>query len=473
MEPSRPAPPSSASGPRASLGRPRIFGGGTRRSTRIEKKSVLENERTKKQEQGSTEAEPEQDVPSKRARPSPEFVETQSSRKPKRKALTSERCLLSTKAPRGPSAVATNRDAVVDDDEDESRNHALYHTISEGGPRLKNIAQLIVEADTHENFRVPPDKIIANEDVDTRVCQQMRRLATAGNLTPERVRRYLIGSVEQLEACWSIRSRRPRLEFWDGACTSGTPGTWMNQIDGADCREFFICLLVYFRNGSGRKATNNFIKAFERLVELFEKEDQCELDRPVGVQQRLGQPANRSRGRGRSSAAVSRGAAPKKRASQTVREDGNIFHWSGDTNMSDFELSGIDVQGLTPVVDVGDRRRKHEAYRRAFDDYVAKLNREKHERNEQKEAAAPEAASTSMARSTMQGSKRSSRMRPAPSQAPQTNQQKDAMAGRAFYEFDEGEEANAGDEEERRMAAALKRQRLLERHAARGGPTSD
>lgn len=475
MAPTRPDSSSSTTGPKPSAGRPRIFGGGTRRSARIEKRSAIENEHTKKLRQekneGSSEAVAEKKAQPQRARPGPELNETPSSRRLAGRALPSDRCLRNANATRNTKTRVSTRFRFVDDIQDESGEAVAhrstgqtgYHTIAEGGPKLKNIAELIAETDIHQHFRIPSDKIIASEDVDNRVYQQMRRHAKDGNLTPDRVRTSLVKSVNEFETWWRIRRSRPR--FWKRVCNSDT---WMSQLDGADCRDFFLWLCAYFRNVQGKQDANEMVRSFERLVKLFKGEMRCELDDLVGVQQRLGQPASQSRGRSRDS------VAPKKRGSKTVPEDGNIFAWSGDTNMSDFELSGIDVQGLTPVVDVGGRRRKDEAYRRAFDDHVARLNREKEDaKKRQKSAAAPEAAATPMARSTMQGSKRSCRMRPSPSEAPQTNQQKDAMAGRAFYEFDEGEEANAGDEEEGRMAAALKRQRLLERHAARGGPTSD
>ncbi|KAG6353759.1 hypothetical protein INS49_005237 [Diaporthe citri] len=486
MAPSKPAASSSAATPKPSSGRPKIFGGGTRHSTRIEKKNAVENDRTRKQNQGSTEAEPEENVQPQRARPGFQSTETQSYRRSNRKALPSDRCLRSIRAPRSTTAGATNRDAFVDDGENESRQPAQYHTISEGGPRLKNTAELIVETDTWENFRIPSNNIIANEDVDTMVYQQMRRLAKDGNLTPNGVRGHLIRSVEQFEACWRKR-RQSRPVFWERACacTSGTSGTWMNQLNGPDCRQFFLWLLFYFRHGSGRKGANDLIRAFERLDQLFkeeEKEKANELDELDGVQRRLRAPANRSLARSNDRTAVGRSAAPKKKGSNTMPEDGNIFRWSGDTNMTDFELSGIDVEGLTPIVDVGGRRKKREEWNRMFYEELGadreRIRQEEAGKAAGEQAAAQEAAAAPKPQLTTQGRKRSSRKRPNPPEVdnlmPEMNQQNAAKAGRKFSEFEEDEEDDDGEEEEERLrAAALKRQKLLERHAARGGPKSD
>lgn len=482
MTPSEPAPSSSATGPKPSSGKPKIFGGGTRHSARIEKKSAVENERTRKQDQVSAESDAEENFQPQRARPGPQFTETQSSpRRPKRKALPSERCLRSTRAPRSTTAGATNQDALVDAGEDESRNHpAPYHTISEGGPRLKNIAELIMETDTYDNFRIPSDKIIANEDVDTMVYQQMRRLSKDGDLTSNRVRARLIDSVKEFEDCWRIRNRSPTIQhsrFWKRACTctSGTSGTWMNQLDGADCRQFFLWLLVYFRHGSGRDGTNDLIRAFERLNKLFEEEEKgkdSELDDLVGVQLRLRAPANRTLGPSRARAAASRSAASRKKSSKTMSEGGNIFRWSADTNMSDYELSGIDVEGLTPVVDVGDRRRKDEEHKRVFDVYTKKVNDEEDAKAKQKPAATPKPQPMT------QGIKRSFRKRPThfgvDDLTPEMGLEEPAKPARQFSEFVEDAGEDDGEDEKMLRAALAKRRKLpLERHAARGSPSDN
>lgn len=485
MAPARPDPPSSVAVPKPSAGRPKIFGGGTRHSARIEKRSTTENERTKEvrqeEDQGCTEAEPEQNVRLQRARHGPEFTETQASRRSVGRALPSDRCLRRPGATRNTATRASNRDTLVDDIQDESEEAVAhrttgqigYHTIAEGGPKLKKIGELIVETDTWENFKIPSNNIIANEDVDSRVYQQMRRHAKDGNLTPDRVRKNLEKSVEELEKWWRVR--RPRRKFWECVCRSGT---WMSQLDGPDCRAFFLWLCVYFRDVPGKAGANTLIRAFERLVKLFRQEEECELDELDeldDVQLRLQAPANRSLGRSRDRTAVGQGAASKKKGSKTMPEDGNIFRWSADTNMTDFELSGIDVEGLTPIVDVGDRRKKNEEWKRLFDEEL-EADRERI-KQEAWGSAAQEAAAAPNPQLTTQGKKRSSRKRPTPPEMgnlmPEMNQQEPVKAGRKSSEFEEDEEDDDGEKEERLRAAALKRQNLLERHAARGGPKSD
>lgn len=487
MAPVRPDPSSSAAGPKPSAGRPKIFGGGTRRSARIEKRSVTENEHTKElrqeKDKGSTEAVAEKRAQPQRATPGPEFNGTPSSRRLAGSALPSERCLRNPNDTRNTTARASNRASnrvrFVDDIQDESgevvaqhsTGQAGYHTIAEGGPKLKNIAELIAQTDLYQHFRIPSDKIIASELVDSRVYQQMQRHAKDGNLTPDRVRKNLVKSVEEFETWWGIRRSRPR--FWKCVCGSGT---WMSQLDGGDCREFFLWLCVYFRHVPGKDDANVMTRAFGRLVNLFEGDMRCELNEldDDDVKLRLQQPTTHSSSRSSGRSAVSRDAASKKTNSKVVSEDGNIFRWSGDTNMSDFELSGIDVKGLTPVMDLGGKRRRDEDHWRAFDDHVKRVNAEEDARDAQKAAAALEAAAAPMPQATTQGS---SRMRRSPSEADnlmlEINQQMATKAGRKFSEFEESEGANARDAEKRRVAAALKRQKLLERHAARGGPTSD
>lgn len=457
-----------------------MFGGGTRHSARIEKKNQTDNERTKKPDRVSTEAEPERTAQPQRARPGRELTQMQSSRKPARDALPSERCLRNTRCSRDTTTQAANLDALEDDVEDESRNDTLHHTISAGGPRPKNIAELIVEADIHQNFSIPFDNIIVNEGVDSRVRQQMR-LIEDGNLTAKRVQAHLVKGVQELEDCWRRRRRQSLQPFWELVCDPGTPRKWVHELPVADCREFFLSLLVYFRNGSGRKASNATIKAFESLDKLFkeeeEKNEHRELEELVNVRPRLQRQVNQSRSRGH--AAVSQAAASKKRGGKTVADDGNIFHRSADTNMTDIELSGIDVEELRRIVDVGDKRRMNEEWLRRFYEEIEahrdSMRQEEEDKRAQEEAAAEEAAAMPTPQPTTQGRKRSSRTRPSPAKVddlmPQTSLEKPARVGRKFEE--EEDEEDEEEAEERKRAAALKRQKLLQKHAARGGPKSD
>lgn len=455
-----------------------MFGGGTRHSARIEKKNRTDNERTKKPDRVSTEAKPEQTAQPQRARPGPELTQMQSSRKPTRDALPSERCLRNTRYSRNTTTQAADRDALEDDVEDERRNATLHHTISAGGPRLKNIAELIVEADIHHRFSIPSDNIIVNEGVDSRVHQQMQRLTRDGNLTAKRVHADLVKGVQELEDCWGRRRRQSLQPFWDLVCTPGTPRKWVHELPVADCREFFLSLLFYFRNSSGIKGSNDMIKAFERLDKLFreeeEKNEHRELEELVNVSPRLQRQADQSRSRGH--AAVSRAAASKKGGGKTVADDGNVFHRSADTNMTDLELSGIDVEELRRIVDVGDKRRMNEEWLRRFYEEIEahrdSMRREEEDKRAQEEAAAEEAAAMPKPQPTSQGRKRSSRKRPSPAEVgdlmPQTSLEEPAREGRKLEQEEDDEEA-----EERKRAAASKRQKLLRKHAAGGGPKSD
>lgn len=457
-----------------------MFGGGTRHSARIEKKNRTETERAKKPDRVSTEAEPEpeQTAQPQRARPGPELTQMQSSRKPGRNALPSKGCLRNTRDSRDTTTQAANRDALEDDVEDESRNATLHHTISAGGPRPKNIAELIVEADKHQNFSIPFDNIIVNEGVDSRVYQQMR-LIKGGNLTAKRVHADLVKGVQELEDCWGRRRRQSLQPFWELVCEPGTPRKWLHELPVADCREFFLSLLLYFRHGSGIQGSNPMIKAFERLDKLFreeeEKNEHRELEELVDVSPRLQRQANQSRSPGR--AAVSRAAASKKGGGKTVADDGNIFHLSADTNMTDLELSGIDVEELTRIVDVGGKRRMNEEWLRRFYEEIEahrdSMRQEEEDKRAQEEAAAEEAAATPKPQPVAkQGRTRSSRKRPSPAEMgdlmPETSLEEPAKAGRKLEEEEDEEEA-----EERKRAAASKRQKLLRKHAARGGPKSD
>lgn len=463
MAPAKQDPPSSAAGPKPSAGRPKIFGGGTRQSARIQKRSATGDEHTKKpiqeKAQGRTEAEEAQNAQPPRVRPGLELTETQSPRRLSGSGLPSDRCLRRPSAARNATTRATGR---VDDAQDESggavaRRTKEYHTIAERGPKLKNIAELIAATDLYQHFRIPSDKIIANEDVDSRVYQQMRRQAQDGNLTPDRVRKNLERSVEVLESWWRVRGSRPK--FWKCACRSGS---WMSQLDGPDCRAFFLWLCVYFRDVPGKEGVNALVRAFERLVKLFVEEKDSELNELDGVELRLQQPTTHSPVRRRGRAAVGRGSASKKRGSKTVPEDGNIFRWSVDTNMTDFELSGIDVEGLQPIVDLGDRRRKNEQWRKQFDDVIEaeKLKMEEEDKAAQGQATVVEAATTLKPQQMTQGIRRSYRKRPNPPEVGDlAPKMEPSNADRKFSELQEYKEDD-GEEEKILRAAFAKRQKL-------------
>lgn len=469
MAPAKQDPPSSAAGPKPSAGKPKIFGGGTRQSARIQKRSAAENEHTKKPIQekalGRTEAEEAQNAQPQRARPSLELTEARSSRRLSGSGLPSDRCLRRPSAARNATTRATDQVDDVQDESGEAVAHRTngqigYHTIMEGGPKLKNIAELIAATDLYQHFRIPSDKIIANEDVDSRIYQQMRRQAQDGNLTPDRVRKNLERSVEEFESWWRVRRSRPK--FWKCVCRSGS---WMSQLDGPDCRAFFLWLCAYFRDVPGKEGVNALVRAFERLVKLFVEEKDSELNELDGVELRLQKPTIHSpvrRRRGR--AAAGRGSASKKRGSKTVPEDGNIFRWSADTNMTDFELSGIDVEGLHPIVDLGDKRRKTEEWKSQFDKMLradkVKMKEEEEEKQVQGQAVAVEAATTFQPKQTTQSVRRSYRKRPnAPEVGDLAPKMEPANMDRKFSELQEYREDD-GEEEKMLRAVFAKRQKL-------------
>lgn len=417
-----------------------------RRSARIEKRSILGSElvRGLKPEKslGPTETTPEENTQPQRARAGPESVAMQSSHSLTGRADSSQLSLRSTRANPNTTRLVIHRDASVDEGENERRKPVLYHSISEGGPKLKNIAELLADADPYQNFNIPSNKIIANEDVDKIVCHQMRRLAPNGNLTPDRVRNNLADSIKHFESWWDLRSKREsRPLFWKRVCMRST---WMSHLDGADCREFFLWLVVYFRRGSGKKATNKLTRAFEVLSELFEMERDCELDELAGIESRVQLPANQSFGR-------SRAAVSKKKNSKSKPVDGNIFRLSGDTNMTDYELRGVDIQGLTPITDIGDRRRKDEDHKRMFEEEMeadrARMAEEAAEKAAKEKASAMDAAMAPEPHLTTQIRKGSSRKRANPFDA--------------VTNFSDFEDMYEEKEEGMLRAAALKRQRLL------------
>lgn len=483
MAPVRPASSSSAAGPNTSSGRPKIFSGGTRHSARIAKRTATEDEGTKepRQEtyQAPTEAESERDAQPQRARPGSGVTETRSSRRLAGSALPSDRCLRRRIATGSTTERATNQGIIADDNRNESEEAVVrqtsgqrgYHTIAEGGPKLKNIAELIAETDRYQHFNIPSDMIIASEDVDRRIHEQMLRRAKGGNLTADRVRKNLVISVREFESWWRLRKRRDL--FWKRVCKSGT---WMSQLDGDDCSEFFLRLCKSFRRVPGKDNANDLTRAFDGLVGLFRQEEDCELQKLVDVQSRPQAPVNRSLDRSRDRAAVSENATAKKRGGTTAAEDGNIFRWSADTNMTDFELSGIDVEGLTPIVDVGDRRRKNEEWKRQFDEEI-EADGLRIDQELAANKAVQGAATTPQPQPAVQGTRCSSRTRPTPYEVgnsmPQMGIEEPARAARKFSQFEEDDEDDDGEEEERQRANALKRQKLLQKHAARGGPKSD
>ncbi|POS70538.1 hypothetical protein DHEL01_v211070 [Diaporthe helianthi] len=399
MAPSRSAPPSGPGASRnTSSGRPVFFGSRAAKSSRIQKRTAPASEGTKwrKKEKNlvpvPTEADPEHNAPLAPARPEPESAMIQSSPKPKGRAHH-------TKVSQS-SGMTTNSGALVCDEETEGQQSTARHNSSRGGQERKDMAELLLGLDRCQNFTVPSNKIIASEDVDKRIYEQMRRLAPGGELTADRVRRNLIDSIEDLELWWKWRTKRSRSFFWNRVCKRES--TWMKGLDGAECREFFLWLVVYFRHGSAgdknslETADDALVKAFERLSRLFEKDEDCELDELVGIEVRVRLPAEQPARNGHL-AGVS-----KKQDIVSKPVAGNIFRHSGNTNMTEDKLRDIDTEGLVPIVDVGDSRKKIQDWMSAFHQELkadqARIEEEEAERAVRAQAAqAAQAATTETA----------------------------------------------------------------------------
>ncbi|KAK2614923.1 hypothetical protein N8I77_001712 [Diaporthe amygdali] len=315
-----PSPRSSAAGPKPSAG-PGAFSSNNY-SGRIEKRARSERPKEPGMEQNQDIAE---------AEPEPESTETQSPRR------------IQTRASHNTTTSAQDGEAGVNEGKKKSGGVVLYHTISSGGPTLKTIGDLLAEVDPHQNFAIPANHIIASVAIDTRIREQMVRVVQKGNLTPVRVRYLLADSTSVCKSLWSIREQSRAL-FWSRVCKSSW---WLKQIDGADCREFFLAMCVCFRNGSGKQPTNNMTKGFRDLHDLFQKEQNSELDEYVSADvSRPNQPLDGSR-------AASRNSTSRKKGSKAVSKDSNIFRRSGNTNMTEFERRGVDVKGLKPIIDTG------------------------------------------------------------------------------------------------------------------------
>lgn len=376
-----------------------FFGAG--HSGRIEKRTAPASEVNKRRKQEKNlvrmEADPEQIKQLAPARPGPGSTTTQRSPKPTGRACR-------TTVPPN-SGLNTDDGALVGNEETEAKKSAVRPNSSQGGQELKSLADLLLLLDRHQNFTIPSNKIIASEDVDNRVYQQMRRLAPGGKLTPDRVRNHFIDSLEDIELRWKLRTKRSRSLFWNRVCKRSN--TWMKQLDGAECRDFFLWLVVYFRHGSGRgkkKTTDVLTKAFDRLSALLDEEEDCELDELVGIEARVRLPAERP-------ARHEQAAVSTKDDSSSKPVAGNIFRDSGNTNMTDDELRGIDTEGLMPIVDVGGSRQKRQDEKKAFDEELradrARIEEEDAEQAVRARAAATEATVSPGPQPTTRGRKRS------------------------------------------------------------------
>lgn len=359
-----------------------FFGSRAGHSDRVEKRTAPASENTKRRKQEKNlvpmEVDPEQNDQLAHARPEPQHTTTKSSPQPKGRSY------------RQNSGLTTNDGAHVGDEETEGKRSAVRPNSSQRGQELKSMADLLLDLDRHQNLTIPHNKIIASEYVDNRVYQQMRRLAPGEELTADRVRNNLIDSLEDIELRWKWRAKRSRSFFWNRVCKR--ENTWMKQLDGSECRDFFLWLVVYFRHGSARgkkKTTDALIQALDRLSALFDEEEDCELDELVGIEARVRLPAEQPADHEQATGSKIQDGISKPVA-------GNIFRLSGSTNMTDEQLRGIDIEGLMAIVDVGDSRRKRQSQKEAFVEELkadrARIAEEEAEQAVRAQAAATEAA---------------------------------------------------------------------------------
>lgn len=362
MAPARPIPPSSGVLPRRDSA-PTIFGG-RRRPGRIEKKTAPSDELKKKhqrQVKGQTppeaEAEAVEQAMVQQESPEPESTAAQSPRRPKPRAS------LAAATPAG------DVDSNLDDGEDNCAGAVSYHTISTGGPKLKTIGELLLEADSQQNFRIPASKIIANEEIDERVREQMRRVTRGGDLTVTGVRKFLARSAMDCLCLWDHRQKRSCSKFWSLVRDASN---WAEKLDAGDCRKFILSLCAYYRNGSGRSPKTEMAKAFENLDQLFRREENSELDKYINACPGLQPAANRLLGRGRGRGADGPRVSQKK-TKETGLINGNIFTGSAitNTNMNPDEVAGVDKKALKPIWEVGPLGRELDAQQRKLPDLLS------------------------------------------------------------------------------------------------------
>lgn len=382
MAHSRPAPSGAGASQKPSSGRPVFFGSRAGHSGRVEKRTAPASENTKRRKQEKNlvpmKVDSEQNDQLAHARPEPQHTTTESSPQPKGRSY------------RQNSGLTTNDGAHVGDEETEGKRSAVRPNSSQGGQELKSMADLLLDLDRHQNLTIPHNKIIASEYVDNRVYQQMRRLAPGEELTADRVRKNLIDSLEDIELRWKWRTKRSRSFFWNRVCKR--ENTWMKQLDGSECRDFFLWLVIYFRHGPARgkkKTTDALIQALDRLSALFDEEEDCELDELVGIEARVRLPAEQPADHEQATVSKIQDGISKPVA-------GNIFRLSGSTNMTDEQLRGIDIEGLMAIVDVGDSRRKRQTQKEAFVEEL-KADRARIAEEEAKQAARAQAAATEAA----------------------------------------------------------------------------
>lgn len=348
--PTRTAPLSSAIGPKPAAAPKLSIGINTRASARIrDKKSAFGKEREKKlrreREQGMRELEePEPEAQLQWANPELEYVEQGSAQK-------SEATAAKDKNTPGENE-AVDEEEGAGQDGDMSAGVELFHTNYRAGPKLKTIGELIVEIDTKGILNVPAGKMITSEH-DLMIREEMIAILPPDcNLTPQRTRILIAEGVEACEFLWHIRTFS-RIEYWDRVSRTGG---WLRHLGGPVCREFFLRLLVMYKNGSGQPASNRMTQSIERLYKLFQRENKNELEDFIGAGVRLPSTANMFLGRGRLG-----GNQAVTGSSNVYFDNRDIFEGADSTNMTTEHPQLAEVAARfapVPITSFGDARKE-------------------------------------------------------------------------------------------------------------------
>ncbi|ROV95185.1 hypothetical protein VMCG_08562 [Cytospora schulzeri] len=351
VKPPKTAPLSSAVGPKPAAAPRMLAGPNTRSSTRIrDKKSAFEKEREKKlrreQGQGMQELDPEPEVRLQWANPELEYVEQGSAQKSEATTAKAQ----NTAGENGSVEGEEDEEHGVGQDEDTGAE--LFHTTYRAGPKLKTIGELLAEIDTKGILNIPANKVITSEH-DAKIREEMIAVLPPDcDLTPQRTRILIAEGVEACEFLWHIRTFS-RIEYWDRVSRTGG---WLRHLGGPICREFFLRLLVMYKNGSGEEATNRMTQAIERLYKLFQRENKNELEDFIGAGVRLPSTANMFLGRGRL------GGDQAVRGSSNIHFDNrDLFDGTASTNMTTEhpQLAEITARfAPVPITSFGDARKE-------------------------------------------------------------------------------------------------------------------
>lgn len=365
--PPRTAPLSSAVGPKPTAAPKMLAGPNTRSSARIrDKKSAFEKEREKKirreQGQGMRQRDPGPVVQLQWANPELEYAEQDPAKESEVTTAKDENIPSGNRIVEGEEEEGEEEgeEELGQDEEDsedgvgqdESAGAELYHTTYRAGPMLKTIGELLADIDTKGILNIPSNKVITSEH-DAKIREEMVAVLPPDcDLTPQRTRILIAEAVEACEFLWHIRTFS-RIEYWDRVSRTGG---WLRHLGGPICREFFLRLLVMYKNGSGQEATNRMTQAIERLYKLFQRENKNELEDFIGAGVRLPSTANMFLGRGRL------GGAQAVRGSSNVHFDNrDLFDGTASTNMTTEHPQLAEVAARfapVPITSFGDARKE-------------------------------------------------------------------------------------------------------------------